>query len=242
MRLIAVDLTGRDPELIADRCWQAGAAGLWEVDASTLRAGVDADLLPSFLAALDDLDPVDVTEVEAVELAGRASVVRFAGQDIDLWIPATVFGDGAHPTTAACLSLLGEAVDRDASVLDVGCGAGALSIGAALLGARVTAVDIDPEAVAATAANAARNGVAIETSLVTVGEVAGRFDVVVANMTTGSLTPLLPDLALATRPGGTLVVSGLLEDQWPPVRTSVGGQVTAVQVVDGWLTAAIRLP
>lgn len=238
MHLIALDLTGRDPELIADRCWMAGAAGIWEVDETTLRAGVEPDDLPGFLAALADLGPIDVTATEAVELAGRSAQVPFAGHDIDLWVPATIFGDGRHPTTATCLELMADHIAPGTTVLDVGCGAGALSVGAALLGARVTALDLDPEAVVTTAANAARNGVSVETVAHALAEIEGRFDVVLANMTSGSLGPLVDDLVRCTAPGGVLVVSGLLEDQWPAISEAIGGVVTEVRSVEGWLSAS----
>ena len=241
MRLVAIDLTGRDAELVGDRCWQAGAAGLWEVDAATLRAGVEDDRVGDFLAALTDLDPVDVTDAEAVELAGRASTIGFAGHDVELWVPATIFGDGRHPTTATCLTLLAYLVGPGVRVLDVGCGSGALAISAALLGARVTAIDIDSDAAVATAANAARNGVTIETSTTPLVAVAGPFDVVVANMTNGALGPLVPDLVRCTATGGTLVVSGLLEEQWVELRAPIGGRVLSMHVVEGWVTAACRI-
>ena len=240
MRLYAIELTGRDAELVADRCWQAGAAGLWEVDATTLRVGVEDDGAAAFRTAVDDLGPVDVTETEAVELAGRWSAVEVAGRRLELWVPPTVFGDGHHPTTSACLALLPTAVAAGTSVLDVGCGAGALSLGAAVLGARVTAIDIDPEAVAATAGNAERNGVAVETSSRQLVEIDRRFDGVVANMTSGSLGPLVPDLVRCTRPGGWLLLSGMLAEQWPAVRDATGGTLEAVQEHEGWLTALVR--
>lgn len=241
MRLFAIELTGRDPELVADRCWQAGAAGLWEVDAATLRAGVEDDAAVAFRDALRDLDPVDVTETEAVELAGRWSAIEVAGRRIELWVPPTVFGDGHHPTTAACLELLPDAVAPGAEVLDVGCGAGALSIGAAVLGAQVTAIDIDPEAVSATERNAERNDVRVETSSEQLGDIDRRFDSVLANMTSGSLGPLVPDLVRCTVPGGRLLLSGMLADQWPAVRDAAGGTVEAVREREGWVTALVRL-
>lgn len=240
MRLIEIDLRGRgDPELVADRCWAAGAAGLWEVDAVTLRVGVDDDDAVSFLTALADVSPADVTEETAVELSGRWSTVTVAGTDVELWVPPTVFGDGHHPTTAACLALLAAVVAPGDPVLDVGCGAGALSLAAAVLGGQVTAIDVDAEAVAATAANAARNGLAVTTSAAPLEAVVGSYDVVLANMTSGALLPLVPDLVRVCAPGGTLLVSGMLEEQWPAVHESAGGQVREVRVVDGWLTAVV---
>ncbi len=241
MRLLAIDLTGRDAEIVADRCWQAGAAGIWEVDESTIRAGVSDDDVAGFVEDLADLGPVDVTDVEAVELAGRAVVVAVAGQDVELWVPATVFGDASHPTTATCLELLDQIVGPGVTVLDVGCGTGALSIAASLRGAQVTAIDIDAEAVTVTADNAVRNGVVVSASTTPLPEVTGDFDVVVCNMTIGSLRPLLDALTGLTRRGGSLLLSGLLDDQWSEVRYRVGGDVVETRSVDGWTTAHLHI-
>jgi ribosomal protein L11 methyltransferase len=77
--------------------------------------------------------------------------------------PGRAFGTGGHPTTQLCLQLL-EGEER-ASVLDVGCGSGVLSIAAAKLGFDpVTALDFDPQAVEATERNALDNGVVVDVS------------------------------------------------------------------------------
>jgi len=78
--------------------------------------------------------------------------------------PGLAFGTGTHPTTALCLNWLDQADVKDKYVIDYGCGSGILAIAAALLGAKkVIGVDTDPQALEATQANAARNGVHIET-------------------------------------------------------------------------------
>ena len=238
MRLIAIDLEGRDAELIADRCWQAGAAGIWEDD-QRLRVGVEPEIVERFIRAVGDLGPVDVTDSVAVELGDRETCVEVAGRQIVLQVPATVFGDGLHPTTATCLALLPEVVRRGSTVLDVGCGAGALAIGAALLGARVTAIDVDRDAIDATAANAAANGVEVDVSTAPLAEVEYVYDVVLANLTVGDLRPLLGDLVRVTSPGGSLLLSGLLEDQWAEI-SAVVGDASSLAVVDGWVTAVVR--
>jgi ribosomal protein L11 methyltransferase len=79
--------------------------------------------------------------------------------------PGRAFGTGAHATTRLCLELLLE-VPR-ASMLDVGCGSGVLSIAAAKLGfGPVHAVDVDAQAIEATTRNAAANGVDVDVALV----------------------------------------------------------------------------
>jgi ribosomal protein L11 methyltransferase len=78
--------------------------------------------------------------------------------------PGRAFGTGGHPTTQLCLELLEE--EERASLLDVGCGSGVLSIAAAKLGFEpVVAFDFDPQAVEATERNALDNGVAIDVRL-----------------------------------------------------------------------------
>lgn len=239
MRLIAVSLAGHDPELVADRCWLAGAAGIWETD-DELRVGVEDGGVDAFVTAIADLAPIDVTDVDPVELTGHEVTVQATGHDIVLWVPPTVFGDGTHETTSTCLALLDGLVGPGDTVLDVGCGSGVLSIAAALAGASVTAIDVDPDAVETTLDNTARNGVAVRATTTLLSDVDETYDVVVANMTAGAMGPLVDDLVRVCRPHGALVVSGLLEDQWPEVRERIGGEVLEVRVVDIWVTALVR--
>jgi ribosomal protein L11 methyltransferase len=127
--------------------------------------------------------------------------------------PGAAFGTGSHPTTQLCLQWLCEQDIAARSLLDYGCGSGVLAIAAAKLGAApVTAVDIDADAVAATRANAARNAATIEAGPPELAQ--GRqFDIVVANILAMPLKLLAPLLASNLRPGGSLVLAGLLQRQ-----------------------------
>ena len=105
--------------------------------------------------------------------------------------PGQAFGTGAHATTRLCLELLQEA--ERGSLIDVGCGSGVLAIAGAKLGfGPVTALDVDPAAVAATEENAARNGVSLDARLAdALADSLPATDVAVANIT-GEAVPWLP--------------------------------------------------
>jgi ribosomal protein L11 methyltransferase len=129
--------------------------------------------------------------------------------------PGRAFGTGAHETTRLTLRLL-NGLDRRGSLLDVGCGSGVLSIGAARLGfAPITALDIDAQAVQTTIRNAEANGVRINARVA--DALAG--DLPAANVAAANVTF---ELALAVGPRldvRRLVTSGyLLSDPPPPLR------------------------
>lgn len=136
---------------------------------------------------------------------------------VDLLLdPGLAFGTGTHPSTASCLRWLATEMDvRDARVLDYGCGSGVLAIAACLLGARrATCVDLDPQALIATDANARGNGVRDRLALALPGELAaGGYDVVVANILAGPLIALAPHLATLARPRAHLKLAGILTPQ-----------------------------
>lgn len=133
--------------------------------------------------------------------------------------PGLAFGSGTHPTTALCLRWLdglaaGGALQGQ-PVLDFGCGSGILALAALKLGAgRAVGVDNDPQALLATADNAARNGVGAALSVFTPeDEPEGRYPVVVANILASALDTLADTLAGRVAPGGRIALSGILDGQ-----------------------------
>lgn len=126
------------------------------------------------------------------------------------------FGNGEHLSTRLLVEQLTERIGGGERVLDVGSGSGVLGLGALVLGAsRVMAVDIKPEAVEATRANASLNGMdhRMLATLAPLGEIEDAFDVVVANVGRAGIVELAPDLVRLVSPGGWLAVSGISPPQ-----------------------------
>lgn len=169
--------------------------------------------------------------------------------------PGLAFGTGTHPTTAMCLGWLDRlALDGgltgDARILDYGCGSGILAIAALRLGAgSAVAVDIDPQALVATRDNASRNGCAAQLACglpaeLLPGSRPDVFHVLVANILSGPLVRLAPELRRFAGPGTRVALSGILADQATEViaafRPWVHLAVTGQQ--GGWVLLAGSLP
>jgi ribosomal protein L11 methyltransferase len=166
--------------------------------------------------------------------------------------PGLAFGTGTHPTTALCLRWLAQHPHQlGQRVLDYGCGSGILAIGAALLGGphvTVDAVDIDPQALQATQDNASANGVRtqIHTSFPEeaplccdqLGQATlGAYDLVVANILSRPLQVLAPLLCQHVKPGGCLLLSGILARQDEEIIQSYAPWMSlqVAQSQDGWV-------
>lgn len=154
--------------------------------------------------------------------------------------PGLAFGTGTHPTTALCLEWLDSADMQEKTVLDYGCGSGILAIAALKLGAQqAVATDIDPQALLATQDNAARNGVEPARLHTCYPEdlPLQAYDVVMANILSGSLVELAPTLLAALKPGGRLVLSGILAEQSDTIQAAYSRTLHDVQIAqkDDWI-------
>ncbi|HET6772764.1 MAG TPA: 50S ribosomal protein L11 methyltransferase [Acidimicrobiales bacterium] len=260
-----------EAELAADALWQAGAAAIEERPGELVAATADVDPAP-LLAAVAGRWPavVEAVDLDAAldawreharpVVVGRRLIVHppwappddgaAAGRRRVVIDPGRAFGHGAHPSTRLVLAALDDLVRGGERVLDLGCGSGVLAIAALALGAAAAVgIDVDPGALAATVDNARRTGVADRLTVVEGDAVCGDdaggagYDLVVANMLLPQLVELAPVVARALAPGGTAVVSGVLDDQRDQVAAayhSAGLAPLAFAGEGGWLSLTLR--
>lgn len=163
------------------------------------------------------------------------------------------FGTAHHATTAGCLREIDRLARLGAvgKVLDLGCGSAVLAIAAARAwpAARVLASDNDPIATNVARENAKRNRSG-RIATVTAGGLAhpalrraAPFDLVIANILAEPLMRLAPDLARVVRPGGRVVLSGLLVGEAARIIAryrSLGFHVQRRQEIAGWAAITLR--
>jgi ribosomal protein L11 methyltransferase len=163
--------------------------------------------------------------------------------------PGRAFGTGLHPTTAlvaraieALASELFAQGGHAGSMLDVGTGSGILALVALALGAATArAIDVDPDAVALARENARRNGLearlrADVSPLETLDE---RYDLVAANIEASALIAMSEPLARRVRPGGVLILSGILAERAAEVRRAFARFDVANSPASGEWTALV---
>jgi ribosomal protein L11 methyltransferase len=165
--------------------------------------------------------------------------------DIEIRLdPGLAFGTGTHPTTALCLEWLDVQDVGGKRVVDYGCGSGILGIAAALKGAgSVICVDHDPQALTATRENATRNGVMDRVQcLAPEACVENLADIILANILAGPLMELAPVLLASVKPGGTMVLSGILEEQAGMVTGAYRAACCSIcqQVHEGWIRLELQ--
>ncbi|MBU6490096.1 MAG: 50S ribosomal protein L11 methyltransferase [Burkholderiales bacterium] len=154
--------------------------------------------------------------------------------------PGLAFGTGSHPTTRLCMEWLEASVVPGASLLDYGCGSGILAILAHKCGAApVVGVDIDPQAVESARQNSERNNAAVTYTLPDACP-DGQFDVVVANILSNPLKLMASMLSAKVKPGGRIVLSGVLARQAEEVADAYRPwiDIGVWRELDGWVCLA----
>lgn len=165
--------------------------------------------------------------------------------------PGLAFGTGTHPTTALCLTQLDGMSLAGQSIVDYGCGSGILAVAALKLGATLAlGVDNDPQALAACRDNAARNNIAPQQLTVAFPQQVDpnlwtqNAELVVANILAGPLIELSATLINFLRPGGTLLLSGLLQNQAEALCEHYAERLPLLVAgeKDGWVCLRGELP
>jgi ribosomal protein L11 methyltransferase len=142
--------------------------------------------------------------------------------------PGRAFGTGHHGSTEGCLALLDRwlATQPAPRVLDIGTGTGILAVAAVRLGApRVSAIDLDPDAVLAARQNAEANGVADRIDVSAGGPESlprtAAYDLVLANILTHTHLALVREYRRRVAPFGALVLGGMLTGEDDQVSRSL---------------------
>ena len=161
--------------------------------------------------------------------------------------PGMAFGTGGHLSTQLALGLLSEVIRGGEEIYDIGTGSGILAISAAKLGASaVTAVDIDPKALAVARENVRWNRME-ERIQVVKGDLltglAGVVDLVVANIIAEVIIEMAPQVACALKPGGAFLSSGIIKEKAKWVRESLEAEGFFIEkevTADDWTAFLAR--
>ena len=262
---LTLEIEAQGADALSESLLEAGAQSVWidNPDAShlTLNALVALEADPAALLAraaassgLRELPRFALGRVENDDWVRRTQS-QFTPIEIGerLWIgaswheppaqrlcvridPGLAFGTGGHPTTRLVLNFLQAAIRGGERVLDYGCGSGILAIVAARLGAaQVDAVDIDPQAVETTAANAAANGICVRAMAPDALPLA-TYDILVSNILAQPLIVLAPLLASRTAPQGRIALSGVLARQADELIAAYADwfDLEVARIEDGW--------
>ena len=170
-----------------------------------------------------------------------------AGEIVVELDPGAAFGTGQHATTSLCIRALEDLVRPGMTVFDVGTGSGVLAIVAAKLGAkRVEAVDFDTVAVRVACENVRQNGaedvVRTERSNL-LKSVAGEADIIIANIIADIIVRLFGEVKGSLAAGGTMLLSGIIEDRLADVVEAAGRHGFCVEKIEqekGWAAVVVK--
>jgi len=254
---IELQCDGPHKDLLIAELWEAGSAGIVELEPGGLRAFFEDDSARPVLA--DRFRAVSWRQEEQRDWVAesRAGFEPLAvGQRFFLvpeWRadpapdgrfriqvnPGMAFGTGRHETTQLCLEALETHLRPGTRMLDVGTGCGILAHAAALLGARaVYACDIDPEAVTIARGMAGRNVFTGSVDAVR----SGWADLMAANISPEAIVALAPELLRALAPHGVLLVSGFERQEIAAVEAAIsrhGGAILEARDKGAWALLAV---
>ncbi|MCB4773332.1 MAG: 50S ribosomal protein L11 methyltransferase [Sulfurovum sp.] len=152
--------------------------------------------------------------------------------------PALAFGSGHHATTHSCLEAVGNYVKKGDWVIDVGCGSGILGLAAKKVGATVALCDTDPVSIKSCKENFVLNEECYDNLWEgSVDKTKEMYDVVIANIIADVLRFIATDLKKATKSGGYLILSGILDKKEDLVKVSFKDLALKKRILkDEWVT------
>jgi ribosomal protein L11 methyltransferase len=202
------------------------------------------------------LEGLPAVEAGPFIVAGAHELAKAGGGRIPVWIEAgPAFGTGHHGTTKGCLLALSDLARtrKLGRVLDIGAGSGVLAIAALKAGAdSALATDIDRESVRIARENARNNRCGPRLKLLLADGAnnaairnGAPYDLVMANILAKPLVMLSHDIARLVKPGGRIILSGLLAFQEPQVKAAYRGQgltLVSASRLNGWSTLVYARP
>ena len=253
-------------EILAAELWDRGVAAIEEIAAGAGRVTLRTSLgnqpgaqLDAIVGLFPGISVTPVAVPRSVADTWRKFVTASHVTD-DVWIvpewcdrpagravmvePFDTFGLGNHPTTVLTLRAALECAQAHSTVMDLGSGSGVLAVGVArLVGCRVDAHDIAPQARQALMHNARLNGVQdrVNWREELGARDTGAYDIVLANILAPVLRQLSGDIQRAVRTGGFVVLSGLRSDQVDSVTGHFDRcTVHKVEELDGWAAVTLQ--
>ncbi len=260
-------LSGMDPSPAAAVSVEEASKISWSLDAFCIaedQANEAAAIMereaPGTRASVERLDDKDWVAVSLAGLpavhagpfvvAGWHELAHLEGGKIPVWIEAgPAFGTGHHGTTKGCLQSLSAEIrrKRPRRVLDLGTGSGVLALAAVKTGTQFAlGTDLDKESIRIAHENRKNNRAGRQLKLLhargaghAMIRAGAPYDIVLANILAKPLVGLAPEIAKLVRPGGRVILSGLLTHQEPQVKAAYAGRgLTLVnrRRLNGWST------
>ncbi len=239
--------------------WSLDAFCLTEEEANEAAVIIEREV-PGVRAAVERLDDKDWVAVSLAGLpavhagpfvvAGWHELAHLEGGRIPVWIEAgPAFGTGHHGTTKGCLESLAAELKRrrPARVLDIGTGSGVLALAAIKAGTPYAlGTDLDRESIRIAHENRRNNKAGRRLKLLhargaghALIRAGAPYDLVLANILARPLVGLAPEIAKLVKPGGRVILSGLLTHQEPQVKAAYAGRglrLTDRRRLNGWST------
>lgn len=215
---------------------------------------IEIEVLPDIDWVQHSLEGLNPVRAGRFFIHGSHDRDKVMPNDLAIEIEAgQAFGTGHHGTTVGCLELLAEVManEKPQNALDLGTGSGILAIGMALIAPiRILATDIDPIAINVAKENFALNGVSDTITAITAtglgdDEITSRapFDLIVANILANPLIELAPQMVPAKAKNGSIVLSGILEEQHDRVVKAYqdqGAQYIKTLHHEGWVAIHLK--